>query len=183
MHMIFRILILLFSSRRRPKLSMLDAGSVPMRATLTDIDFAGHINNGMYFSIFDLGRFDLMFRSGMWTALRRNKWTPVVQAEMITFRKSVKLGVKFTQETQVLGADEKCIYFEQRIVVDGEIYARGYIATRLVSKSGPVPNEQIFAAAGVSMPDDRQVPAWITQWREDSSLPSARRPAPHSWVG
>ena len=41
----------------------------------------------------------------------------------------------------------------------------------------------VFAAAGVSMPDDRQVPAWITQWREDSSLPSARRPAPHSWVG
>lgn len=183
MHMIFRILTLLLASRKRPRISMLDVGSVPMRATLTDIDFAGHINNGMYFSIFDLGRFDLMFRSGVWATIRKNKWSPVVQAEMITFRKSVKLGTRFSQETRLLGLDEKCVYFEQRIVVDGEIYARGYIATRMVSKSGPVPNEKILAAAGVSLPADRQVPEWITTWRENSSLPGARKPAPHRWLG
>lgn len=182
MHMIFRILALLLASRKRPRLSMLDAGSVPMRATLTDIDFAGHINNGMYFSIFDLGRFDLMFRSGAWAVMRRNKWTPVVQAEMITFRKSVKLGARFTQETRLLGVDEKCIYFEQRIVAGGEIYARGYIATRLVSKSGPVPVEAILEATGVTLPEDRKVPQWITAWRENSALPGARRPAPHRWI-
>lgn len=183
MHMIFRILGLLLASRRRPRISMLDAGTVPMRATLTDIDFAGHVNNGMYFSIFDLGRFDLMFRSGVWKVIRRNKWTPVVQAEMVTFRKSVKLGARFSQETRLLGADEKCIYFEQRIVVDGEIYARGYVATRMLGANGPVPNEQIFAAVGVQVPADRQVPQWITDWRENSALPGARRPAPHRWLG
>lgn len=183
MHMIFRLITLLLTGRKRERLSMLDAGTLPMRATLTDIDFAGHINNGMYFSIFDLGRFDLMFRSGVWEQIRKNKWTPVVQAEMITFRKSVKFGTRFTQETRLLGADERCIYFEQRIVVDGEIYARGYVATRMVSKSGPVPNEEILAAAGVNMPEDRVVPQWITQWREDSALPGARKAAPHHWLG
>lgn len=153
-----------------------------MRATLTDIDWAGHINNGMYFSIFDLGRFDLMFRSGVWQKIRQNKWVPVVQAETITFRKSVKLGTRFTQETLLLGADEKCIYFEQRIVVKGEIYARGYVATRMVSKKGPVPNAQIFAAAGVTPPAAGQIPAWMTQWREDTALPGARKSAPHRWL-
>ncbi|WP_431710156.1 acyl-CoA thioesterase [Glutamicibacter uratoxydans] len=183
MHMIFRLIALLLSARKRPRISMLDAGTLPMRATLTDIDFAGHINNGMYFSIFDLGRFDLMFRSGVFRTIRKNGWTPVVQAETITFRKSVKFGTRFTQETLLLGADEKCIYFEQRIVVKGEIYARGYIATRMVSAKGPVPNEQIFAAAGVSLPLERELPQWLTRWREETALPGSRKPAPHRWIG
>lgn len=162
---------------------MFDSGTLPMRATLTDIDFAGHINNGMYFSIFDLGRFDLMFRSGTWDVMRKNKWTPVVQSEMITFRKSVKLGAKFTQETRVLGLDEKCIYFEQHILVKGEIYARAFIATRMTSKKGPVSNEKILEAMNLSIPEDRVVPEWITRWREDNALPGSRKPAPHRWIG
>lgn len=181
--MIFRILLMLLKSKKATKISMFDSGSVAMRATLTDIDFAGHINNGMYFSIFDLGRFDLMFRSGAWRVMSRNKWTPVVQAETITFRKSVKLGVKFTQETRVLGMDERCIYFEQHIVVDGEIYARGYIATRMTSKKGPVPNAEILAALGIKMPDDRVIPEWLTKWREESALPGSRKPAPYHLIG
>ncbi|MFJ2619364.1 acyl-CoA thioesterase [Glutamicibacter sp. NPDC087344] len=182
MHMIFRILLVFLQSKKRPKLSMFDTGSVSMRATLTDIDFAGHINNGMYFSIFDLGRFDLMFRSGVWDIMRKNKWTPVVQCETMTFRKSVKFGTKFSQETRLLGLDDKCIYFEQRIVVDGEIYARGYIATRMTSKKGAVPNEEIMNAVGLEIPADRVVPQWLHEWRENGALPGSRKPAPHNWV-
>ncbi|WPR64002.1 acyl-CoA thioesterase [Glutamicibacter protophormiae] len=183
MHMIFRILMVFLQSKKGPKLSMFDTGSVSMRATLTDIDFAGHINNGMYFSIFDLGRFDLMFRSGVWDILRKNKWTPVVQCETITFRKSVELGKKFSQETRLLGLDEKCIYFEQRIVVDGEIYARAYIATRMTSKKGAVSNEEIMQAVGLDVPEDRVVPQWLHDWREHGALPGSRKPAPHNWLG
>lgn len=183
MHMIFRILMVFFKSKKAPKLSMFDTGSVSMRATLTDIDFAGHINNGMYFSIFDLGRFDLMFRSGVWDILRKKKWTPVVQCETITFRKSVELGKKFSQETRLLGLDEKCIYFEQRIVVDGEIYARAYIATRMTSKKGAVSNEEIMQAVGLEVPEDRVVPQWLHDWRENGALPGSRKPAPHNWLG
>ncbi len=183
MHMIFRILMVFFKSKKAPKLSMFDTGSVSMRATLTDIDFAGHINNGMYFSIFDLGRFDLMFRSGVWDILRKKKWTPVVQCETITFRKSVELGKKFSQETRLLGLDEKCIYFEQRIVVDGEIYARAYIATRMTSKKGAVSNQEIMQAVGLEVPADRVVPQWLHDWRENGALPGSRKPAPHNWLG
>ncbi|UYQ76895.1 thioesterase family protein [Glutamicibacter sp. JL.03c] len=182
MHMIFRILMVFLNSKKATRLSMFDTSSVTMRATLTDIDFAGHINNGMYFSIFDLGRFDLMFRSGVWDVMRKNKWTPVVQTETITFRKSVRLGTKFTQETRLLGLDDKCIYFEQRIVVNGEIYARAYIATRMTSKKGAVSNEEILAAVGLDVPEDRVVPEWLHQWREQGALPGSRKPAPHNWI-
>ena len=181
MHLLLRTLWLLFSSRRRPRASMFDLGTLDLRVLPTDIDVAGHLNNGMYFSLFDLGRFDLMARSGVWGIARRRGWTPVVQAETITFRKSLLLGARYTIETRLIGADERCIYFEQRMVAGGEVCARGHVATRLVSTAGPVPNEEIFAAAGLSLPEDRVLPEWLHEWRERTALPGSRRPAPSLW--
>ena len=185
MHLIFRTLLLLIRSRRKSPLSIWDTSSLPMRALPTDVDVAVHINNGMYFSLMDLGRFDLMMRSGVWDLMRRNKWSPVVQSEQITFRRSVNLWQKYTLETKMIGMDDKSVWFEQRFVVDGEIYVRAYAATRLVSKNGPVSNEEILRAVeqelGQPNPDGREIPEWLHQWRVDAALPSSRKPAPHIW--
>ncbi|WP_028281202.1 acyl-CoA thioesterase [Arthrobacter sp. H5] len=182
MHLIFRTLWILFASRRRPKVSIWGASSLPLRVLPSDIDIAMHVNNGMYFSLMDLGRFDLMIRSGIWKLMRRKGWSPVANGETISFRKSLKLGQRYTIETRILGFDERAIYFEQRMVADGDIYARGYIATRLVSAKGPVSNEEIFAAFG-QPPADMVLPEWIHEWRLNNGLPSTRRPAPHIWAG
>ena len=180
--MIFRFWLMLLKARRRPRLDLFEAGSLPMRALLTDIDIAGHINNGMYFSIFDLGRFDLMVRAGSWDAMRRRRWTPVVQAETITFRKSVVFNQRFSVETRIAGMDERSIYFEQRIVAGGEVHASALICTRLLGRRGPVPNEEILAELGVELPPGLELPEWATRWRESTALPGARRAAPHSWA-
>ena len=182
MHLLFRLLFLIATARKRPAVSIFDPVSLPMRALITDIDAARHINNGMYFSLFDLGRFELMLRSGAWDVMRKNRWTPIVQAETITFRKSVVFNQKFTQETKLIGFDERCIYFEQRMVANGEIYAQATIATRLISKAGPVSNEEIIAAVGEVIPEDLVLPEWIAAWRENTALPGTRKPAPHQWV-
>lgn len=182
MHVLFRFLFLIATARKRPAVSIFDSVSLPMRALLTDIDAARHINNGMYFSLFDLGRFELMLRSGAWDVMRKNKWNPVVQAETITFRKSVVFNQKFTQETRLLGFDDRCIYFEQRMVANGEIYVQAIIATRMVSKNGPVSNQEIIAAVGERVPEDLELPDWVAQWRENTALPGSRKPAPHQWV-
>lgn len=185
MHLIFRTLLLLIRSRRRSKLSIWDTSSLPMRALPTDVDIAVHINNGMYFSLMDLGRFDLMVRSGVWDLMRAKKWSPVVQAEQVTFRRSVNLWQKYSLETQLIGLDDKSVWFEQRFVVDGEIFVRAYVATRLIGPEGPVTNEEILAAVeqelGQLAPADRQLPEWLHQWRADAALPSSRKPAPHIW--
>lgn len=180
MHLIFRTLLQLFLSRRRSALGIWDSSSVSLRVLVTDIDIAMHMNNGMYFSVFDLGRFDLMVRSGVWRQMRRRKWSPVAAAETISFRRSLQFGQRYTIETRIIGLDERAIYFEQRAVAEGEIYARAFIATRLVSRSGPVTNEEIIAAFGAP-PAGMVLPEWIHEWRLNNALPSTRRPAPHSW--
>ncbi len=56
MHLLLRTLLLLLTSRRRPPLEVWGQSSLPLRVLPTDIDIAMHVNNGMYFSLMDLGR-------------------------------------------------------------------------------------------------------------------------------
>lgn len=180
MHLLLRTLLLLFTSSRRTRLSVWDESSLPLRVLPTDIDIAMHVNNGMYFSLMDLGRFDLMVRAGIWDRMRRRGWTPVVSGETIAFRKSLQLWQRYTIESRIIGLDSKAIYFEQRMVAGGEIYARAHIATRLVDKGRPVSQEDILAEFGAP-PASLDLPEWIHEWRENNALPGARKPAPHFW--
>lgn len=185
MHLLLRTLLLLITSRRRARLGIWDSSSMPLRALPTDIDIAMHVNNGMYFSLMDLGRFDLMVRSGAWDLMRRRRWTPVVQAEQIAFRRSITLWQEYSLETRILGLDDKCIWLEQRFVVDGEVCVRGYVATRFLGPHGPVTNEEVIAAVreelGEDVPEHLEVPEWLHEWRVNVALPGARKPAPHLW--
>ncbi|MCU1572877.1 MAG: 4-hydroxybenzoyl-CoA thioesterase [Micrococcaceae bacterium] len=182
MHLLLRTLLRLFLSRRRSRGSLWGESSLPLRVLLTDLDVARHINNGMYFSLMDLGRFDLMVRSGTWDRMRARKWYPVVSAETIAFRKSLTLGQRYSIETRIAGVDDRAIYFEQRMVSGGEIHARAYIATRLVNRTGrPISNEEIFAEVGPP-PADLVLPEWLHSWRQANALPGANRPAVHSWL-
>lgn len=106
----------------------------------------------------------------------------MVQAEQITFRRSVTFMTKFEIHTRLIGMDDRCFYIEHRAVVDGEIYVRAIVAGRLVGRQGPVSNEQIaelIESLGHRMPEDFTVNEEIQRWRRESALPSARRPAPN----
>ncbi|MEZ2390857.1 acyl-CoA thioesterase [bacterium RCC_150] len=180
MHLLLRTLLLLFTSSRRNRLSVWGTSSLPMRVLPTDIDIAWHVNNGMYFSLMDLGRFDLMVQAGIWRKMRRRRWQPVAAGETIAFRKSLQLWQRYTIETRIIGLDSKAIYFEQRMVADGEIYARAHIATRLLASGRPVTQEEILAEFG-NPPAGLELPGWIHEWRENNALPGARKAALHVW--
>lgn len=175
-----RMLFHLLRSRFRPAQGLWDSYSLPLRVLPTEIDIFMHVNNGMYFSIMDLGRLDLMVRSGIWKALRSRGWSGVVSGETISFRKSLKLGQRYCIESKIAGFDERAVYFEHRIVVDGEIYARAFVATKLISATGTVTSDEMIAAFGPP-PADLELPDWLHHWRLHNSLPGSRRPAPHSW--
>lgn len=185
MHLILRTLLTLLKARRRPPMSPWDVSSVPLRALLTDVDIAWHINNGQYFGLFDLGRFDLMDRTGLWKECRKRQWLPVVQAEQIAFRRSVEFGQKFSVETRFLGFDERAMWFEQRIVVDGEVFVHGFVCARLRGPGGvPVTNAdiaEVMRSFGYDPDGGPGIPEWLHQWRKHIALPSSRTPAPHDW--
>lgn len=167
--------------RRNGRIAPLSVGRVRLRTLPTDIDLLGHMNNGRYPSLFDLGRFDLLIRTGVWDVLRRNGWYAVVASETITFRKSLDLWQRFTVESRLLGHDDKSVYMVHRAVVGGEIYAEAILRARFLRRSGGiVPHEELFAA--LHRPDELPpLEPWITEWAAASALPSTRAEAPSLW--
>ncbi|MCR2783385.1 MULTISPECIES: acyl-CoA thioesterase [unclassified Microbacterium] len=156
-------------------------GRVRVRTLPTDIDLLGHMNNGRYASLFDLGRFDLLIRTGMWDLFNARGWYAVVASETITFRKSLGLWQRFTVESRLHGHDDKSVYMIHRAVVNGEIYAEMLVRARFLRRGGGiVPLEELFEA--LHRPDDLPpLEPWMLQWAAESALPSTKSPAPSVW--
>src|SRR5690606_2180900 len=117
-NVIWRTLLVMWRARRRLRregpLAPTAVGRVRLTTLPTDIDLLRHMNNGRYLSLFDLGRWDLLVRTGMTDAMRRNGWYAVVASETVTFRKSLELWQRFDVESRLLGHDDKAIYLEHR---------------------------------------------------------------------
>lgn len=167
--------------RRKGRMPVTAIGRIRLRTLPTDIDLLMHMNNGRYASLFDLGRFDLLIRTGLWDAMSARGWYAVVAAESVTFRKSLQLWQRFTVESRLLGHDDRAVYQIHRAVVDGEIYAEMIVRARFLHRDGSIlPMEELFAALG--RPDDLPpLPEWVVAWAAGSVLPSRKAPAPSTW--
>jgi acyl-CoA thioesterase FadM len=91
MNMLFRMFWFMFFGGSGKRLRLMDKAETSFRVWPTDLDILMHMNNGKYLSLMDLGRIDLMQRCGAAKVLKANKIFPVVAAETIHFRKSLKL--------------------------------------------------------------------------------------------
>ncbi len=142
-----------------------------------------HMNNGIYLTLLDLARFDLMKRANTWQLLKKHKVHPVVVQETITFRKSLTPWLKFQIETKILGWDEQAFFVGQRFVVKGEIYAEAVVKLRFLRspKGIPTPTEINDLAGGWNVPVPI-LPDWVTQWNMAAALPKGREPAKSDWL-
>lgn len=178
----FRTVLLQLTWRFRSRLHIHDVGRLPLRVTVTDIDVLRHVNNGVYLSLMDLGRWDLMLRAGVWQRLLRAGIYPVVASSTMTYRKSLQLGQRFVLESRVVGYDERAIYLEQRFTVRGEVYARGIVRGRFLRRGGGVVSmEELLATVGDGVSPFPPEP-WLDRWADDVALPSTRQPAPSTWA-
>ena len=188
--MFFRTLLHSLLSRFGHRLGHYDVARTRFITLPTDQDILRHMNNGVYLSIMDIARFDMLHRTGIWAIFQAKGWYPVVVSETISFRKSLTLGQRFTVESRILGFDEKAVYVEQRFVrpVDGadtaedvEVYARGFIRGRFLKRAGGVVTIEELTEAVGAVPDGLTVPTWLLEWSADVAMPATRAPAPSVW--
>jgi len=148
----------------------------------TDLDIFKHMNNGVFLTLMDVARFDMLKRTGSWKAAKRANIYPIVVGETITFRKSLTLGQKFTIETGVIGWDDVAFFVQQRFVVNGEIYADAVVRLRFLKnpKGTPSPVEviEVFGGWQGAVP---KLPAWVMAWDKSVALPKGRDAAPSTW--
>lgn len=169
-------------AKRRGALDIHDVSIVPDRVWLSDIDELRHMNNGVYLMLLDHGRTDLMLRSGGWQKMMAAKVYPVVSAQTIAYRKSLEVGQRFQTESRIIGYDDVAVYMEQRIVRNGEIYARAYVQGRFLRMAGGVaPITEVGQIVGVDTAA-HPIPEWMREWAQQVRLPSTKQPSPSSWV-
>jgi Predicted thioesterase len=179
--MIFRTILMRLSRHRGRRLQVHDVARARFRVLPTDLDVFRHMNNGVYFSIMDLGRLDLLQRSGAWATLDRLGYYPVVGSETMTFRRSLQPWQRYTLETKIIGYDAKAVYVEQRFVVGRDIYAVGFVRGRFLSRSGgTVSVAEVAQALGVDV-TALELPEWVLRWAADVALPPSRAAATSDW--
>jgi acyl-CoA thioesterase FadM len=120
MNLWLRLLSLLATFGFRPKLNLpFDVSQLSFRVWPHDLDTSLHMNNGRYWTLMDLGRTDLLLRSGLWRAVLKQGWTPVVSAAKIRFRREMTLFKAFMLETRILCWAETWVVMEHRIIRTG----------------------------------------------------------------
>jgi len=167
----FRLLLLTLRIRlaaarpgRRP--SLWDETRTSFRVAPTDLDPLRHVNNGKYLSLLDLGRYDLLARSGFWEEASARGWYAVVAAQTITYKRSLTLGQRFSLLTRVLGVDERAVYMEQTFVRGGEVVARAVVQARFLRRTGGTVSPAELVEAGGGTDRDLTLPAWVHEWAD-----------------
>lgn len=158
MNLWFRLLWLLLTTAFRPRLTPPHQASLlSFRVWPSDLDTSLHMNNGRYWTLMDLGRTDLMLRMGLWRAVLRHRWAPVVNAGAIRFRREVRLLRPLRLETAILCWSENWLVMRHRILTTGRDGAEIVAAVALVraglydkAARSFVPVERLLAEIGVT---------------------------------
>ena len=117
MNLWLRLIALIVASAFRPRLDPArEVSRLSFRVWPHDLDVSMHMNNGRYWTIMDLGRADLLIRSGAWRSVLRHGWTPVVSAGKIRFRRELRAFRAFTLETRIVAWAETWFVAEHRII-------------------------------------------------------------------
>ena len=169
MNHFFRLLWLALVGRRRAPVPVLGPCRTPFRVLPTDLDVLRHVNNGVYLSLMDVARVDLMNRAGLAGVLRERGWYPVVVAEAIQFRRSLTLFQRFEIVTRVLGWDDKAFVLEQRFFRGEEPIATALVRARFLARGGgTVTPDEIVAASGEPV-ERPEMSTDVARWNADNA--------------
>lgn len=166
MNLWLRLIWLLLTAPWRPKITAPEGASVlTFRVLPHDLDPSLHMNNGRYLAIMDLGRLDLLIRSGLGGAVWRNRWTPVANAALVRFRRELRLFDRYRLETRVRVWSEQAVMIEQVFVFasgarEGQVAARALFKGALYDRKEQryVPVARLLEVIGVPVPSPEPAP-------------------------
>jgi acyl-CoA thioesterase FadM len=156
--------------RFRTKLGFFEEGYTPFRVMLTDLDTNRHMNNGVFLSVMDVARIDLVFRSGLAKTMKSKGWYPVVASQTIRYRRSLAPFEKFQVKSRLLGWDEKFVYLQQTFLSKQGVVALALVKGRFLKKTGGgVAPAEIAQAMGISQASPK-LAGWIEGWTRSEDL-------------
>jgi len=164
--MVLRLLAVLAASLLRPRAGFLDECAITLRVWPNDLDSNLHMTNSRYLLAMDVGRWDLVVRTGFWRVLWRRRWFPVLASATLRFRRPLDPFQRYRLVTRLVAWDEKWGFIEQRFEREGSVHAVGRVKALFRGPEGQVPTAALLAAAGYLEAPARQLPEAIRLWQE-----------------
>ena len=176
MNLLLRLIWTFLCARFRPRCAALGPCRSVLRVWPGDLDVLLHVNNGVYLSMLDVARVDLILRSGAFPRLRQRGFYPVVAAETIRFRRSLQLFQRFEIETRVIGWDEQAFLLTHSFERRGEIVAEAVIRSRFLKRGGgKASTAEVLEALDLTGPSP-ELPAFVARWNEHYQARGSERP-------
>ena len=128
-----RLISLYFRSifAKKKPFEPLETHTWQFRPGIGDIDVYFEINNGRHFVFFDLARYDLAIRMGLYKWVRNTISAFVVAGSSIRYMHRVKPWRKSKIKTRLVGMDEHFFYFHQEIWQRNKKTDRYYFKTKI----------------------------------------------------
>ena len=165
MNLWFRLIWMLLTARVRGPLKLFDTAVLRLCVLPNDLDFNGHVNNGRYFTLADLGRLDFAIRTGSARIAIANRAMPLIGDAVAKFRRDLRPFQRFDLQTRLLGWDDKWILSEHRFVRGGRVV--GVVVTRGQFRTAAGPLAPSTLLAGLGLPQDTlspTLPKWALTW-------------------
>lgn len=167
MNLYLRLLGMVLATRRRGRLHLWDTARISFRVLPTDLDVLGHMTNSRYLALMDIGRLDMMRRSGAWAEVKRRRWYAVVAGQTIAYRKSLNPWQRVDLYTRNIGSDHRWNYLEQIFCVGTTVHAHAIVRTRFLRREGGSIDIDELAEALGEPPAHVALPEHIVRWGED----------------
>ena len=93
----------------------------------------GELNNGRTLSLFDLGRYGLSLRAGLFSGYFKHKIHMTVAGVSIRYRHRITTFQRLEMRTRIIFHDERFLYFEQVLLLkDGRCAVQGLMRIAVV---------------------------------------------------
>jgi acyl-CoA thioesterase FadM len=158
-----RMMGVAFSAPFRPRLGLLGESRLNFRVLPADLDYNIHMNNARYLALMDVGRVDLILRSGMWRAMWRNHWQAVLAGSIVRYRRPLKPFQKMQMVSRLIGWDEKWFYIDHRIASGDVVSCQAMVRGAFLSGDGIISPLHLASALGEAAVSP-QLPGWISAW-------------------
>lgn len=148
MNLWLRLIGILLAARGAPRCDPTEPSRLDFRVMPTDLDVNLHMTNSRYLAFMDLGRLNLILRSGLWGLLRSEGWAPVIGGCMVRFRRPLAPFQRFELSTRIEGWDDKWLYIEHRITSADGLACLAMVRGAFLRRGKVVPPAEVAARGG-----------------------------------
>ncbi|WP_347403025.1 acyl-CoA thioesterase [Roseicyclus salinarum] len=153
----------LLGEGRKPRIGPFETHRLPLTCLPWDTDIFLEMNNGRVLTLFDLGRFGLAARTGLWQVLKDRGWGLVVAGASVRYRARIRPFQRFEIRTRMIGWDARFIYIEQAMWRGGTCCHHALMRTGVTTKGRLTDTGLVAEALGVDRASP-PLPDWATEW-------------------